>query len=156
MKISFRKAILEDADLYYNWANDLLVRANSFNSKPINYDNHIKWFSNKLLSDTNNFYLFLNELNIPVGQVRIEATSLEAIIGISVDKDFRGLGLSTEMLIQSTKDYLKKHPKSIITAYVKTENISSNKSFLNAGFKQETIQKVEGAESYKLIKKSND
>jgi RimJ/RimL family protein N-acetyltransferase len=156
MKISFRKAILEDADLYYNWANDFLVRANSFNSNPINYDNHVKWFSNKLLSDTTRFYLFTNELNIPVGQVRIEATSPETIIGISVDKDFRGLGLSTEMLIQSTQDYLKKQPKSIIVAYIKIENTLSYKSFLNAGFKQEAILKIEGAQSYKLIKKSND
>jgi UDP-2,4-diacetamido-2,4,6-trideoxy-beta-L-altropyranose hydrolase len=156
MKIRFRKAVLEDADLYYNWVNDQLVRANSFNSNPINYENHVKWFSNKLLSDTTNFYLFINESNTPVGQVRIETTSLETVIGISIAKDFRGLGLSTEMLIQATHDYLKKHPNSIIIAYIKIENISSYKSFLKAGFKQETIEMVDGTESYKLIKKSND
>ena len=129
---------------------------NSFNSSEISYSQHISWFNNKLNSGNCFFYLFLNKENIPVGQVRVEVTSFETIIGISVDKNFRGLGLSAEMLIQATQDYLKKHPKSVINAYIKIENVSSYKTFLNAGFKQETIVKVEDTESYKLIKKSND
>ena len=34
-----------DCSLIYNLSNDPLVRSNSFNSEPIIYENHVKWFN---------------------------------------------------------------------------------------------------------------
>jgi RimJ/RimL family protein N-acetyltransferase len=86
--LKFRYAVLDDSDLYYAWANDLIVRKNSFNSTEINYEHHVNWFSNKLSSKDCLFYLFLNEENTPVGQVRIDKSNDEIVIGISIDEKF--------------------------------------------------------------------
>lgn len=34
-----------DCSLIYNLSNDPLVRSNSFNSEPIFYENHVRWFN---------------------------------------------------------------------------------------------------------------
>ena len=47
----------EDCNLIYNLSNDPLVRANSFNSEPIIYENHVKWF-NKVIKPL--FYCYNN------------------------------------------------------------------------------------------------
>ena len=44
-----------DCNLIYNLSKDPLVRSNSFNSEPIIYENHVKWF-NKVINDSNIFF----------------------------------------------------------------------------------------------------
>lgn len=39
------KDISVDCSLVYILSNDPLVRANSFNSEPIVYENHVRWFN---------------------------------------------------------------------------------------------------------------
>lgn len=51
------KDITVDSSLVYNLSKDPLVRINSFNSEPIIYENHVKWF-NKVINDSN-ILLFL-------------------------------------------------------------------------------------------------
>ena len=46
------KDITVDCSLVYNLSNAPLVRANLFNSEPIIYENHVKWF-NKVINDSN-------------------------------------------------------------------------------------------------------
>lgn len=46
------KDITVDSSRVYNLSNDPLVRINSFNSEPIIYENHVKWF-NKVINDSN-------------------------------------------------------------------------------------------------------
>ena len=47
-KLHFRFANMNDIELYYNWANDKLVRENSYNQNSISLDEHTKWFQSKL------------------------------------------------------------------------------------------------------------
>lgn len=151
-RLQFRMATSDDCMLYFNWANDSEVRSASFNSEVIKYDNHCKWFYGKLASGSCKFYLFLDLENHPVGQVRIENLSDETIIGISVDAEFRGKGISTKMLKQSTDDYLTKVDNTKIVAYIKEDNLASYKSFTAAGFAESQKLQVSGISSYKLIK----
>jgi len=152
--IHFRLANESDTNLYFDWANDELVRKNSFNQNPIVYENHVNWFHSKLNSKDCFFYLFLNEVNIPVGQVRIDKTGSEIITGISIDKAFRGKSLGLEMLLQSTEDYLKKYPTAEIVAYIKVENTASYTIFKKAGFGDEKIVTEPEGKSYKLFKRN--
>src|SRR5438046_984959 len=71
-KLHFRFAEEKDADLYIHWANDPLVRENSYHTDAVLFNDHIKWFHSKLISDECKLYLFFNEENKPVGQVRID------------------------------------------------------------------------------------
>lgn len=133
-QLLMRLAELSDVDLYYKWANDLLVRQNSFNSEEINYQQHVNWFTNKLNSSECYFFLFLNYQNIPVGQIRIDESNNEKIIGISIDENFRGKGYGVEMLNMACFHYLSKFPNEEIIAYIKENNIASINQFSKAGF----------------------
>ncbi|MGZ4089848.1 MAG: GNAT family N-acetyltransferase [Bacteroidia bacterium] len=132
--IHWRFANLSDTEQYFKWANDPLVRQNSFHSDEINYQQHVNWFKNKLNSADCYFYFFLKGENTPIGQVRIDKSNNEIIIGISIDENFRGKGLGVEMLNQSCTDYLSKFPGREIIAYIKEENLASINQFTKAGF----------------------
>jgi len=149
---SFRFAELHDAALYYKWANDLVVRQNSFNTNEISYQQHIDWFSHKLNSKECFFYLFLNEEKLPVGQVRIDKSNNEIVIGISIDENLRGKGLGVQLLNQASTDYLHKFPHAEIIAYIKEENIASIHQFSKAGFIKTGNVIVSECKSYRFKK----
>jgi RimJ/RimL family protein N-acetyltransferase len=150
--LNFRFAEPKDAELYFKWANDKLVRQNSFNTSEIMYQQHIDWFSHKLNSKDCFFYLFLNEENVPVGQVRIDKSSEEIVIGISIDENYRGKGLGTQMLNQACDNYLLKFPKAEIIAYIKEENTASIHQFSKAGFIQIENVVINECNSYRFKK----
>ena len=101
------------------------------------------------------FYLFYIDNNIPVGQVRIDKSNGEVIIGISIDKDFRGKSLGVDMLKLACDNYFELHPNAIIIAYIKEENISSYNIFNKAGFDNDEKVVEHGFKSYKLYKRKS-
>lgn len=151
--LHFRFADKGDMDLYFRWANDPLVRLNSYDPVPIPYENHINWFNKKVVSGSCFFYLFFNEENEPVGQVRIDKSQVEIVIGISIDEAFRGKSLGAEMLEKSSNHYLQQYPSATVVAYIKVENTPSCNIFKKAGFTDEEIVTEQGYKSYKLYKK---
>lgn len=148
--LTFRFAEGSDVELYFKWTNDPVVRENSFHQEPVSYREHVLWFEKKLKSQTCLMYLFLKE-NIPAGQVRIEQSGGENVIGISIDQNFRGQGLGAEMIRTACADYVKRHPGEFITAYIKENNKSSYSIFKKAGFGIETRVIENGISCYKLI-----
>ncbi|MDR6786136.1 ribosomal-protein-alanine N-acetyltransferase [Pedobacter africanus] len=154
MRLRFRKAGREDVTLYYEWANENEVRKNSYSQEAIPYENHVRWFEAKIESPSSLLLLFfVEDSGQPVGQVRFEnEANLESIIGISIDKNYRGMGLAPELLTLSTSYFHDVFPENKITAYIKKENISSIKSFRSAGFKNETECQYFGIKSIKLSK----
>jgi len=145
MMLAFRKANEFDELLTFNWVNDDLVRKNSYKSDIIKLEDHINWFK-KAIKDKNLEFLIFFVDNNPIGQIRISRINEnESLIGILVDINYRGKGYSTSMLKISSDYYLKLNCGCKILAYIKNENITSQKSFLNAGytfFKEEVIMGV--------------
>jgi RimJ/RimL family protein N-acetyltransferase len=152
MKINWRKATIEDSELYFNWANDKTVRLNSYIKDEINYRNHLTWFRNKLNSNDCYFYLFFDEKANPLGQVRIDKSNNEIVSGISIDENYRGQGLGSKMLMIACENYFKEYPGSEITAYIKKQNIASTKIFSKAGFIKTEELIVHGTDSFRFIK----
>ena len=70
--IKVRKPNENDLQLYFNWANDIDVRKNSYQSKEISLEQHSQWFLNKLNDESCTMYLFENHIGEPIGQVRIQ------------------------------------------------------------------------------------
>ncbi|SHH20808.1 GNAT family N-acetyltransferase [Tepidibacter thalassicus] len=129
MDIQLRLANYKDCDLLFNWANDDLVRKNSFNSSKIDYSEHRKWFRSKIESNNSKIYIcILNNKNI--GQVRIDIEEHTGMINYSIDKDYRGLGIGTEIL----KLIKSQFSNLILIGRVKYGNIPSIKAFEKAGY----------------------
>ena len=134
-KVTFRKANLSDINLYFNWLNDPEVRAKSFNSSIIKWEDHVKWFTDKISNPDYYFYLFQNQNLDYIGQVRIQKVKdNNSVIGVSVCSEQRGMGYGSIILIESCKDFLKLNNSFIINAYIKNNNISSKNIFEKAGF----------------------
>lgn len=133
--LTFRKATPEDCELYYSWANDPLVRSQSYNTGSIDLETHTKWFNERVNDPRFYFYIFQNELLQDIGQVRITKDKDNvAIISISIDNMHRGKGYATQMFEISTISFLTENPAYIINAYIKNSNEASLRALTNAKF----------------------
>jgi RimJ/RimL family protein N-acetyltransferase len=134
-KIKFRKAELSDINIFFKWINEAEVRANSFDSNIVTWEEHVKWFNEKIYDPNYSFYLFQNNNDDYIGQIRInKINDIDSIVGVSVCNDFRGLGYGAQIIEEASNDYFKSFKNSIINAYIKSDNISSKKIFEKAGF----------------------
>lgn len=146
--LSFRKANSNDLQLYFEWANDLIVREQSYDSNEIYLEAHKKWFEDKLKDTLCMMLVFQNEKKQTIGQVRIQnSDSNIAVISISISLGHRGYGYGSEMLILSSDFFLTENRKSIINAFIKIDNVSSKKAFEKAGFEFIDIRKYKKKES---------
>jgi len=150
--ITFRMATEEDLMLFFDWTNDVSVRENSYQSEVITLEDHTNWFLAKIKDASCEMYVFENHMKQPIGQVRIQKKDNKiAVIGISNDKDHRGKGYASEMLIIASQYFLDKNPNYSISAYIKIENKPSEKSFQNAGYQLDVVLEYQNNTSYHYI-----
>ena len=83
MQQYLRNATIEDRDLLFEWANDAVVRKNSFSTEKISYEEHVNWYNKILDRDDCVQYIYMDG-DCPVGQVRITLKDDEAEIGYSI------------------------------------------------------------------------
>ena len=134
-KIKFRKATLSDVDQYFKWLNETSVREKSFNTDIVKWEDHVNWFQEKINDPNYMFYIFQNNLNESIGQVRInKINNIDCIIGVSISEEHRGYGYGSLCLIDACNDYFTSNPNCIINAYIKHDNTKSIKIFKKAGF----------------------
>jgi RimJ/RimL family protein N-acetyltransferase len=133
--INFRKASTDDMELYLYWANENSVREYSFNSESIDLQKHVSWFNRKISDPDCLMLVFYNEFAENIGQVRIEKqNNLSAVIGISIDKKYRGKGYSIKALQLASDFYFELFNEMVIEAFIKKTNVFSIHSFEGAGF----------------------
>lgn len=132
--LSYRNAALVDSKMIYKWNTDPLTRSNSFNSNSFSFEEHHKWFRSKLTDLNAIFMIFTNQASNDVGMVRIDKTTGDWLIGITIDEKSRGKGFSSEMISKASKVHYSNFAQTII-AQIKNDNIASIKAFLKAGYK---------------------
>lgn len=152
--INYRKANESDMMLLYDWSNEATTRANSYHTEPIALDVHRKWFEKKL-TDANTVIYVAEVEDQPAGIIRYEIGDKSTVVGIIVSKEFRGRGLAAIFLSQSAELYFKEHLLPI-NAYIKTENISSKRSFEKAKYKFVKEELIHNAMSYVYKLEKND
>lgn len=130
-----REAQKEDVDLYFRWANDPVVRQNSFNPEPIKFENHLKWFKTKLSSERSKLFVF-EVLGKPVGQFRIDHMDNAWLIDYSVDRHYRGLGAGKAMMTNFKASIYYSELQYPLKALVKLSNIASQRVFEQLGFQK--------------------
>lgn len=134
-----RKAALSDLDLYYEWANDPVVRSNSFSSEPIPYEDHVKWFNRSLNKDDVHLFVMMED-DVPVGQIRINISDAVAEISYSISSEFRGKGYGRKIVSLLIEKIKKEIPGiKTISARVKPDNEASKKVFEKEGFNMKEV-----------------
>jgi len=132
--MNLREATIDDARQLFEWANDPIMRANSFSQKNIDWDEHINWLDKRLSSDNSKIFIaMIKDENI--GQIRFDKNCNDVLIDFFIDNKFRGKRLGTQMLFSGCEKVLEswKNVGNII-GEVKQNNLASCKVFTKAGF----------------------
>lgn len=139
----WRLANSNDSYLFFQWANDPDVRKNAFNQEPIKWENHQKWFSDRLESHNSLLLIFFDN-NEPVGQVRIEWEKAGGVIDFSVAATERGKGWGAKMLVELSKLHQKLPNTPLLQGIVKQDNKASQNAFIKAGFHDRGLRTIAG------------
>ena len=143
---TFRSIQKEDCLKIFEIANDDEVRKSSFNSEKIPLEDHKNWFKNILNDDSVKFYVLEYEDDL-IGQLRLDFDEKYPVISISLNKKYRGLGLSKILLSKGLELIDGK-----VIAYIKKENIRSISFFKSMGFKKECEVVIKNCDALKFIK----
>ena len=130
-----RNATKEDLEIIFEWANDIDVRQNAFNTGSIPWEDHVNWF-NKRLNNPDFFIFILEHNDIPIGQIRFEKEDVFWKIDYSIRSESRGLGMGKKIVKMGIEKI-----EGEVKAWVKKENIASCKVFEKLGFEKISIAK---------------
>jgi RimJ/RimL family protein N-acetyltransferase len=150
-KLRLRAVKEEDCKLLWELANDPEVRAASFSSKPIPWEEHVNWFRSKQSDTSCLFLLALNEIDEPIGQVRFDLDGSRAVVSVSLRKEFRGKSYGSEVIRIASQRLFETSNVNSIVAYVKLANKASVHAFVNAGFKQKGLVMIYGQEAFNFL-----
>lgn len=147
--LTIRPMLENDKQLTFDWANDELTRQNSFNSDPILFEQHAKWFDAKI-QDQNAYYFICEVGAHPAGLIRFDNDPAEdaCIAGITISNKFRGKKLGVKFLKMACAE-LEKSEKKPVIAYIKKNNAASVKIFESAGFALIENAVINGIRCYK-------
>lgn len=141
---TLRRAMMGDMRDIFEWNNHPLSRKNSFRSDPISWDEHKRWFAERLADDLTTIYILCSDDN-KLGSARFEENQRSIRISVMLNPDHFGKRLGSELIRLATEKYMQeKRPDKKIIAEVKGENLPSKKAFLKAGFEEEYTVYVYG------------
>lgn len=154
--LALRTAMPADCRRVWEWANDPTVRRVSFNTDPIAWESHQRWFETRL-RDANCVFLIVEDADgIPFGQVRFEVKHDEAIISVSLDSRYRGRGLGPAIIRTATHRLIAERPVRLVRAFTKPENKASIQAFEHAGFMRKGLTTVESYRAIELTFQHNE
>lgn len=148
--MTYRRLLPSDKWLVYKWSTESTTRKNSLSQNDFSEEEHSKWFDLKM-ADENAFYLICLHDDEPISIIRYDIGDAFTLIGINIDKEFRGRGLGATILSDTLLLYFENSNKPIL-AYIKLENIASIRIFEKAGYKfvEEAILHEQKALIYEL------
>lgn len=135
--IFLRRGIQEDVMFLFKLANDKECKNNSLNPHEITLEEHMKWFKEMLLSNTQRQYILMDGSQ-SVGQGRLEIIGDSCRISYSIIPERRGQGYG-KCLIQLLNQTIPKDFSNCICCFgeVLKKNIASQKIFDELGYTSE-------------------
>lgn len=155
--MNVRKATYDDGRDLYELAVSENVRKVSFNQNCFNYQQHLKWLNDIL--ESNNEYIYILEIADKFsGQVRFTFydNKKKCNVGISIKEKARGGNIAVKFIFRSL--FLLKKDVYILNsvyAYIRHDNIISQKFFKKAGFNYLHNTIVNGIDAQKWELKMN-
>jgi len=132
---NMRLAKENDAKLLWLWANDPATRKNTFHPQNIKWKEHINWFHNSLNSKNTRIWI-LEYNDEQVGQIRYDrVNNIKAEIDFSIDRNFRGKGLGTRILMMTAIRACESLKVKLLEGIVLEFNKSSRRAFVKANYK---------------------
>jgi len=127
--IVLKKALLSDMELTFQWAKNEDLRKFSFNTNPIDWQEHKTWFANKV-QDVNCFYFLAEWKDRIIGSVRFDRVDDTGVISYLVDPKFQGRGFGKFLISRGIIELSKRNSGvSSVIGRVTKENKSSARVF---------------------------
>jgi UDP-2,4-diacetamido-2,4,6-trideoxy-beta-L-altropyranose hydrolase len=155
-RLAIRPADRNDSRLIWEWANEPAVRAVSFSSASIPWEDHQRWIARKLDDPCCRLYIGMNSDGEPVGQVRFDIEDALATLSVSLDARFRGRGYGAVLIREASRELFLTTDVEAIEAFVKPSNDSSLKVFPKAGFSAVGEYAVQGEPAVRFIIKRGE
>jgi UDP-2,4-diacetamido-2,4,6-trideoxy-beta-L-altropyranose hydrolase len=132
--IAFRDAGVEDCNDLFKWRNHTGIRKYFFNSDPVSWSEHKRWFDVKSKDSNTNIYIACCGEE-KVGTVRFDDVDDSVKVSVMLNPDYLNKGLGSEIIGLAVEEYKNKIKmgKTII-AEIRNDNIASIKAFTKAGF----------------------
>jgi len=134
-RVELRRATEADCQLLWEWCNDPMVRAHSFESEPITFAEHRRWLGRKVVDPRCALLIAASGDGMPIGQIRYDLTDDEAVVSVSVDESARGRGHGTELIRLSAEKIFADTSVKIIHAFIKPGNQVSLRAFERCGYR---------------------
>lgn len=122
-----------DAQLLFDWRNDALARAMSFDDAIIDWDAHLRWLDT-MLADPDVSIFIGSVAGLPVGQARLQFADGEAELSYSVDPLVRRLGFGMALVERAVRS-AGRVPARGFRARVKAQNLASRRIFERLGWR---------------------
>lgn len=137
--MQLRPARPDDARLLFEWSNEPAVRAASFNSAPIAWEEHVRWFQQKLVDPDAVLLIAENQRKEPLGVARFQIKDRVAVISVSVAPSACGYGLGRRIIEAASERVFARYEVQEIHALTRPENQASVRAFLAAGYREDTV-----------------
>ncbi|MGO8983400.1 MAG: UDP-2,4-diacetamido-2,4,6-trideoxy-beta-L-altropyranose hydrolase [Terriglobales bacterium] len=131
-----------DCGLLFEWAQDPVARAASFHSAAISWEEHSRWFAERLQDPQSRIYIGENAGSDAVGLVRFQIEDDSALLSVNVASRFRGEGWGRELILFSTRDLVRTRGVRRVQAFVKPENHASVRLFEASGFRSAGKERI--------------
>lgn len=133
--IKIRSAKENDSKDIFEWRNDKITRQMSHSSEIIDYENHSRWYSSSLDSESRILLICEDDSNEKIAIIRFDISESSAVISINLNPTQRGKGLARSCLIGSIEFFSREYIGiNNLIAEIKEDNIASQKTFLGIGF----------------------
>jgi UDP-2,4-diacetamido-2,4,6-trideoxy-beta-L-altropyranose hydrolase len=136
--LALRPADDGDSRFYYTLVNDPEVRRNSFQSAPIPWEDHQKWFAGKRAARNSRLWV-LTAGGLAVGQLRLDRTDRRAYIDYALDSLVRGRGWGHDIIALGLRAFFADpdfvNDDITVGAEVKSSNRASCAIFEKLGFR---------------------
>jgi UDP-2,4-diacetamido-2,4,6-trideoxy-beta-L-altropyranose hydrolase len=131
-----------DLRLLFEWVEDPVARAASFHSAAISWEEHARWFAERLQDQHSVIYIGENAVEEPVGVVRFQIKDDSAVLSVNVAKESRGKGWGRELIAFSTRSLVRTRAVRRVDAFVKPDNRASVHLFEASGFRRTGKERV--------------
>lgn len=139
--VELREALPEDVRQIWEWANDPAVRETSFSPRPIPWEDHVRWFENRLRRSDSRIYVAVTPEGDGVGQIRFDLEEEETVLTISVAASSRGGGYGPWIIRRGCAKLRRETGIDTFVALIRPENSASIRAFEKAGFRaRETVE----------------
>ncbi|MFH0840011.1 MAG: GNAT family N-acetyltransferase [Candidatus Omnitrophota bacterium] len=140
--ISLLRATEDDGIHILNWRNDPTVQSNFFDSRRISFEEHMRWYKEKLRDPDAALYISRYG-NDRIGVIRFEKKKAAVSVSVNVAPHLIGKGFGSEIIRLGTERYYAETKQNVpVVAEIKIENISSQKAFRKAGYNKKTKDKA--------------